>query len=97
MVIVVKDDDDGENNMGYNHQCSSESPVPKIDESFWSDQGSILAYENINSFEYFSDAQFQNDQIFNTTSTNNINDQYDMDFWYDIFIKAGGSPELQEF
>ncbi|PON98679.1 MYB transcription factor [Trema orientale] len=93
MVIVVKDDDD-ENNMGYNHQFSSESTFPEIDESFWSDQANS-AQENTNPLE-FSDAQFQNDHLFSTWS-NNTNDQYDMDFWYNIFIKAGGSPELPEF
>ncbi|XP_062109328.1 transcription factor MYB13-like [Humulus lupulus] len=88
-VIVVKDEE-------YDHHqvsSGSSSDFPELDESMiWPlDQVVSGGFD-----DHGGDMLLQNESlIFNTNYDDQ--DQYDMEFWYDIFIKAGGSPELPEF
>nr|URO92954.1 MYB1 [Broussonetia papyrifera] len=90
-VVVVKD----ENDMEYQ--------FPEIDESFWSE---ALSVENSNSnttsnpsnFSYpFYPSNVDSVDLGYDYGASDIMLGHDMNFWYDIFIKAGGSPESPEF
>ncbi|KAF3456780.1 hypothetical protein FNV43_RR01434 [Rhamnella rubrinervis] len=73
---------------------------PEIDESLWWE--TLSAENSGNPFE-FSDAgnELQHQSSFTSSdsvefySSSSIDDH--MDFWYDLFISNGGSPELPEF
>ena len=69
------------NSMEYQFQEST-TYFAEIDESFWSDL-------NVPS------EPLQIQDSFHDDLSNNID--HDMDFWFDIFIRSGGSPELPEF
>lgn len=94
-VVVVKD----ENNMERQFSEIS-SNFLEIDESFWSE---ALSVENSNTtydpseFSYpFSSSSINSVELAYDYGTNDTI-VHDMDFWYDVFVKAGGSPELPEF
>lgn len=83
--------------------------LPIIDETFWEshDNSSWDGDYNINS-DFSNVIEEDNDQIqFESFlvkensqvrySTNNGLDDSNMDFWLDVFVQAGGAPELPEF
>ncbi|KMT16617.1 hypothetical protein BVRB_3g049030 [Beta vulgaris subsp. vulgaris] len=83
--------------------------LPIIDETFWEshDNSSWDGDYNINS-DFSNVIEEDNDQIqFDSFlvkensqvrySTNNGLDDSNMDFWLDVFVQAGGAPELPEF
>lgn len=73
---------------------------PEIDESFWSE---ALSAENSGYPFEFSVAgnELQHQSSFTSSDSvefnNSSNIDDGMDFWYDLFISNGGSPELPEF
>ncbi|KAL8171409.1 hypothetical protein V2J09_023213 [Rumex salicifolius] len=67
---------------------SSKEYFPEIDESFWTENPSTdnsgMVFDNVDRIEGFgSEYQVGLDQ--------------EMDFWFNVFIEAGGSKELPEF
>ncbi|PSR92870.1 Myb-related protein like [Actinidia chinensis var. chinensis] len=83
----------------------------RIDESCWSDElftENSNSDSNVGSdFLGVTDKlgfQFSSSQVITTTSCSmdhanesNLNIDDGMDFWYNLFIRAGGPPELSEF
>lgn len=79
-----------------NMECSWEY-FPEIDESFWSDALSsdnssapALNFEGVSLHEF--QAQVPNSSSIEHGYSQNLDDA--MEFWYDLFIKAGGEEEL---
>lgn len=71
---------------------SMQSSFPEIDESFWTetlstDNFEMALTENVEHPESYG---FQQDQV-----SDGLDEE--MDFWYNVFIQAGGSEELPEF
>lgn len=94
-VVVVKD----ENNMERQFSEIS-SNFLEIDESFWSEAFSV---ENSNTtydaseFSYPSSSSSINSVELAYDYGTNRTIVHDMDFWYDVFVKADLSPELPKF
>ncbi|XP_030533996.1 transcription factor MYB4-like [Rhodamnia argentea] len=88
-------------------ECSMES-FPLIDESFWLDESGFLPDDyssNLSELSGFNlDTQTQNTVA---PMANNVQEwpsdhglshvDNGMDFWYDLFIRAGGAEELPDF
>ncbi|KAF8014380.1 hypothetical protein BT93_H0272 [Corymbia citriodora subsp. variegata] len=85
----------------------SKESFPLIDESFWSDDSVFLPTEyssNSSGFSGFNvDAQTQDavapmaDDVQEWPSDGLSLVDNGMDFWYDLFIRAGGAEELPDF
>lgn len=71
--------------------------LPKIDESFWTDE---LSSENNNNDYVMAAGDGQQIQVNEENMdifTTRTKMEEDMDFWYNVFIKTGDLPELPEF
>lgn len=74
-------------NITFENMDSSEIIFPVIDEDFWSDEAGLV--EN-SSMELTSEIMIPSG--FYGNGPTSIDD--DMDFWYDLFVKAGDIEEL---
>lgn len=78
---------------------------PEFDESIWSELPLAETTSNMPSdlLAVSTDDQSQAQSQFNPIETVDLGDNYDsildddMNFWYNLFIRAGGSTELSEF
>lgn len=92
----------------YDHQYytaeDDAAAPPPIDESFWSDDVAENSNSNSDSSNYFSEVKMESpimsslDMVkANEDKSNGLLGDEDMEFWYDVFVKAGGISELPEF
>ncbi|XP_059445296.1 transcription factor MYB4-like [Corylus avellana] len=78
---------------------------PEFDESIWSEPPLVETTSNmpLDLLAVSTDDQSQAQSQFNPIERVDLGDNYDsildddMDFWYNLFIRAGGSTELSEF
>ncbi|KAM7527299.1 hypothetical protein LguiB_030709 [Lonicera macranthoides] len=82
----------GEDNAPASTKDNSFDNFPEVDESFWTE---VFSGENSDQF-LMVDGELQlHGGEYDYGSNSNGNDE--MDFWYDIFTRAGDLPELPEF
>ncbi|KAK2984991.1 hypothetical protein RJ640_005759 [Escallonia rubra] len=74
-------------------EMESSKTFPEIDESFWSEE---LSTENC-SIQSELGFQLPSSQVTSCMNACNLIVDDGMDFWYDLFIRAGDLPELPEF
>ncbi|KAF4349344.1 hypothetical protein G4B88_003176 [Cannabis sativa] len=90
-IVVIKDEEEEEEDNS-NNQVSSSS-AGSCTNIIIDDESMIWPLDQVVSSFDGHDHHDDESLLF----VNNGNDEYDMEFWYDIFIKAGGSTELPEF
>ncbi|KAH7522091.1 transcription factor MYB4 [Ziziphus jujuba] len=100
METTIEDKAIMNNIMIKNETMEFSEDFPEIDESFWSE--ALSDGNSGNPFE-FSDG-LQHQSSFSSSESVELNRGFiipnvddSMEFWYDLFISAGGAPELPEF
>ncbi|KAL8142796.1 hypothetical protein V2J09_015828 [Rumex salicifolius] len=78
-------------------EISSMDSFPEIDESFWSDDLTIDDFEMVSTIDIMNVDQSKEVELIDQEYVGGGGGEGEMDFWYDVFVRAGGLPELPDF
>ena len=87
-------------------KIETDEDISEIDENFWSEvlsaDNSSMAYDfqvvgsDPQPQQYFSSSPLASLEPVNDYGSNLYNSDINMDFWYNLFTRAGDSPELPQ-